>query len=178
MIDIGVANALRVHEQRGSGQTRDVWYAPGVGRVMMSDGTGTAVLTGYTIPGAVAQPGGGAAPLAFMPVAGLWWNPDESGTGYNVQAQHGVTVVTMYSYAADGDPLWYLMVGTLVNAGAGVAVSGTLEKYRGGQCASCLYRAPVPMGSDGGMTVTFTSPNAAIVQFPGGRTTQIQPEVW
>jgi hypothetical protein len=113
-----------------------------------------------------------------MPVAGLWWNPDESGKGNNVKVQHGVTVVTMHSHAADGDPLGYLMVGMLVNAGAGVAVSGTLEKYRGGQCASCLYRAPVHLGGGGGMTVAFASSNAAIVQRPGGRTTQIQPAVW
>ena len=46
-------NALHVHEQRGSGYVRDVWYAPGVGMVMMSDGTSTAKLKGYTIPGAV-----------------------------------------------------------------------------------------------------------------------------
>ena len=32
-------NALHVREQRGSGVVRDVWYAPGVGMVMMDDGT-------------------------------------------------------------------------------------------------------------------------------------------
>lgn len=41
------ADALHVREQRGSGYTRDVWYARGVGVVMMNDGTQTAVLTGY-----------------------------------------------------------------------------------------------------------------------------------
>ncbi len=92
------ANTLHVHEQRGSGYVRDVWYAPGVGIVKMQDGTTTAVLTGYTIPGAVAPPGGGAAPLAFTPVTGLWWNPNESGSGYGIGVQHGVIVVTMYSY--------------------------------------------------------------------------------
>ena len=171
-------NALHVHEQRGSGYVRDVWYAPGVGMVKMSDATSTAMLTGYTIPGAVPQPGGGAAPLAFTPVTGLWWNPNESGTGYNIQVQHGVMVVTMYSYVAGGDPLWYLAVGTLANAGGGVAATGTLNKYRGGQCASCMYQKPTLMGNDGGMTITFTSPTAATVQLPGGRVTQIQPEAW
>ena len=34
------------------------------------------------------------------------------------------------------------------------------------------------MGNDGGFTITFTSPNAATVLFPGGRVTQIQPEAW
>lgn len=174
----GTFTALHVHEVRGSGYVRDVWYAPGVGLVMMKDATSTALLTGYTIPGASAQPGGGAAPLAFTPMTGLWWNPNESGTGYNIQVQHGVMVVTMYSYVAGGDPLWYLVTGTLANAGAGVVVTGTLDKFRGGQCASCMYQEPVPMGNDGAMTITFTSPTAATVQLPGGRVTQIQPDVW
>lgn len=45
------ANALHIQEQRGSGYVRDVWYAPGVGMVKMADGTSTALLAGYTIPG-------------------------------------------------------------------------------------------------------------------------------
>ena len=146
--------------------------------VKTSDGTSTAMLTGYTIPGAVAQPGGGPAPLAFTPLAGMWWNPNESGSGYNIQVQHGVMVVSMFGYAANGDPLWYLVVGTLANAGGGVAATGTLDKYRGGQCASCMYQMPTVMGNDGGMTIIFTSPTTATVQLPRGRVTQIQPFAW
>jgi len=172
------ANALHVHEQRGSGYMRDVWYAAGVGIVMMNDGTSNAVLTGYTLPGAVPQPGGGAAPLAFTPVTGLWWNSNESGSGYNIQVQHGVMVVTMYSYTNMGDAVWYLAVGALTNAGGGVAGTGTLDRYGGGQCASCGYRMPSHMGNDGGVTITFTSPTQATIQLPGGRITQIQPEAW
>ena len=93
-----LSNVLHVREQRGNGYVRDVWYAPGVGMVKMSDATNAGVLMGYTIPGAIAQPGGGAAPLGFTPTTGLWWNTNESGTGYNVQVQHGVLIVTMYSY--------------------------------------------------------------------------------
>jgi hypothetical protein len=172
------ASALHVREQRGSAYVRDVWYAPGVGMVMMSDGTNTASLAGYTIPGAVPQPGGGAAPLAFTPVSGVWSNPNESGSAYNIQVQRGVMVVTMYSYAGSGDPLWYLVVGTLANAGGGVTATGTLDKYRGGQCASCMYQKPTQMGNDGSMTINFTSPTAGTMQLPGGRVTQIQPFAW
>jgi hypothetical protein len=174
----GTFSALHVHEMRGSGYARDVWYAPGVGMVMMKDATSTALLSGYTIPGAAPQPGGGAAPLAFTPVTGLWWNPNESGTGYNIQVQHGVMVVTMYSYVGGGDPLWYLVVGKLANVGAGVTASGTLDKFRGGQCASCMYQSPVQAGNDGAMTISFSSPTTATVQLPGGRVTPIQPETW
>jgi hypothetical protein len=172
------ANALHVHEQRGSGYARDVWYAPGVGIVMMNDGISNAVLTGYTVPGAVAQPGGGAAPLAFTPEAGLWWNAGESGTGYNIQVERGVMVLAMYSYTAAGDPVWYLASGRLANAGNAVAGTATLDKYRGGQCASCTYQMPSMTGNDGSITVTFASPTAATVQLPGGRVTQIEPYRW
>ena len=170
------ANALHVHEQRRSRYVRDVRYAPGVGIVMMNDGTSNAVLTGYAIPGAVPQPGGGAAPLAFTPVTGLWWNPNESGTGYNLQVQHGAVVVTMYSFGAAGAPLWYLVVGTLANGGGGVMATGTPDKYHGGQCASCMYQVPAPMGNDGAVTVILASATAATVRLPGGRATQIEPE--
>ena len=172
------ANALHVREQRGASYVRDVWYAPGVGMVKMNDGTTAAVLTGYAIPGAVSQPGGGAPPLAFTPETGLWWNPNESGTGYNIQVQRGVLVATMYSYTTVGDPVWYLAVGPLSNAGDGVVAIGTLDKYRGGQCASCMYQKPALIGDDGEITFTFTSPTTAAVQLPGGRVTQIQPEAW
>jgi hypothetical protein len=66
----------------------------------------------------------------------------------------------------------------MANAGSSVAVMGTLDKYRGGQCASCTYRPPTAMGSDGAFTITFSSPTAATVQLPGGRAARIQPQAW
>jgi hypothetical protein len=111
-------------------------------------------------------------------MTGLWWNRSESGTGYNIQVQQGVLVVSMYSYTQGGDPVWYLVIGPMANAGGSVAATGTLDKYRGGQCASCMYQVPSMVGNDGTMTITFTSPSAATVQLPGGRITQIQPAPW
>jgi hypothetical protein len=84
----------------------------------------------------------------------------------------------MYSYTSTGDPVWYLAVGRLANTGGGVAASATLDKYRSGQCASCMYRTPSMVGDDGGITFTFTTPTTATVQLPGGRVTRIQPEAW
>jgi hypothetical protein len=89
------------------------------------------------------------AALSFMPVTGLWWNPDESGSGYNFQMQHGVMVATMFAYTTDGNPVWYYGVGRPTSAGTSVTVSGSLDRYRGGQCVSCAYRPPSPAGSDG-----------------------------
>jgi hypothetical protein len=172
------ANALHVREQRGSGYSRDVWYASGIGMVRMQDVNGTAMLTGYTMPGAVAQPGGGAAALPFMPVAGLWWNPDESGSAYNIQVQHGVAIATMFTYTTNGDPVWYYSVGRLASAGSGVTLAGSLDKFRGGQCVTCSFRLPSAAGSDGNFTIVFTSPTDANLQLPGGRVTRIHPYGW
>jgi len=43
-------NALHVHEQRGSGYQRDVWYAPGIGVVRWMDGVEEALLSKVTMP--------------------------------------------------------------------------------------------------------------------------------
>lgn len=171
-------NVLHVREQRGSGIIRDVWYAPGVGIIMIDDGTQVMRLSGYTMPGAVAQPAGGAAALPFTPATGMWWNPNESGTGYNLQVQHGVMVVTMFSYNPAGDPVWYYAPGRLSSTGNGVMMTASLDRYRGGQCTSCSYSRPTVAGSDGTLTIIFSSPTSAVIQLPGGRTTAIQPQAW
>jgi hypothetical protein len=173
------ANALHVREQRGDGTVRDVWYAPGVGMVMMDDGRQVMRLSGYTIPGAAPQPGAGAAALPFMPDFGLWWNPEESGSGYNLQVRHGVMVVTVFSYAPGGEPVWYYAPGRLAAGGGGtVTFSSMLDRYRGGQCAQCPYTPPFAAGSDGAFSIVFASPVSATVYLPGGRTTRIEPQPW
>ncbi|MEO8304314.1 MAG: hypothetical protein ABI724_09340, partial [Betaproteobacteria bacterium] len=51
----------------------------------------------------------------------------------------------------------------------------TLDKYTGGQCISCAYKDPgPPVGNDGQVTITFTSPTTANIALPGGRTGHIQ----
>jgi hypothetical protein len=118
---------------------------------------------------------GGAAPQAPTPQVGLWWNPDESGSGYNLDFQHGVLVLLVYSYTPAGDPLWYIATGPLV----GDTFTGQLDKARGGQCISCPYAGmPLPDGSDGTVTIVFHSNTSATMTLPGGRVTQIQPEAF
>lgn len=172
------ANALHVREQRGNGYTRDVWYAQGVGMIRYDDPDASALLAGYTMPNAPAQPSGVLPAMPFMPVTGMWWNPDESGSGYNIQMQHGTVVVTLYAYTTGGDPIWYLGVGRPASNGSMMTVTGTLDRYRNGQCASCTYRAASVSGSDGVFTLTFNSPSDAILSMPGGRSTRIRPMNW
>ena len=111
---------------------------------------------------------------AFQPRTGHWWNPAESGRGFNIDVQDGVLVVTVYTYQAGGAAQWYLASGPMTNSGKNF--TGTLDKYQGGQCLSCSYTGrPTLVGNDGTISISFTSETAAILTLPGGRTTNIQP---
>jgi len=110
---------------------------------------------------------------AFQPRSGVWANLSESGSGYTIEVQEGVLVITIYSYQAGGAPQWYLAAGAMTNDQHNF--TGTLDKYVGGQCISCAYVSPgPPVGNDGIISITFTSETTATLSLPGGRTTHIQ----
>jgi hypothetical protein len=114
-------------------------------------------------------------PPVLTPQVGLWWNPNESGSGYAFDFKHGVLVVTIYSYQPGGAPQWYLASGPL----SGNTFTSTLDKYVGGQCISCMYSGrPTLTGNDGVVTITFSSSTSATMYLPDGRVTQIQPEAF
>jgi len=111
---------------------------------------------------------------AFQPRTGHWLNPAESGTGFNIDVQDGVLVVTMYTYQAGGAAQWYLASGPMTNSGRNF--TGTLDKYQGGQCLSCSFTGrPTLVGNDGTISISFVSETAATLTLPGGRRTNIQP---
>jgi len=121
---------------------------------------------------AVCFPSSGA--LAFTPQTGHWWNPNESGSGYNIDVSNGVLVITIYSYKLNGDSEWYLAAGPL-SADQHHFV-GTLDKYRNGQCISCAYSGhPTVIGNDGAISIAFLSETSATLSLPGGRLVNIQP---
>lgn len=64
----------------------------------------------------------------------LWWNPGESGWGVNVVQQLETAFVTLFVYAADGRPTWYVAPNARITAyGAnGMPLfDGTLYRTRG-----------------------------------------------
>lgn len=116
-----------------------------------------------------------SSPPTVIPQAGFWWNPDESGSGYNLDYQNGQLVVAVYSYLQGGSAQWYLAAGPL----SGTTFTAFLTKYVGGQCISCVYAGrPTPAGDDGTVTIIFSSPTAATMYLPNGRITQIQRELF
>jgi len=112
-----------------------------------------------------------AAPAAaIVPRGGVWYDPNQSGSGFGFDYQNGTLIVEVYSYLAGGPSQWYLSSGPVVNN----VYTGTLDKYTGGQCISCAFVAPTLVGNDGTITITFTSPTTASVVLPGGQQRQIK----
>lgn len=124
--------------------------------------------------GAKASVSASAAPGAVVPRAGVWWNPNESGSGYIFDVRDGTLVITIFSYeSGTGHSEWYLSSGPLT--ANGTRYVGTLDKYRNGQCIACMYVAPALIGNDGTISITFTSATSATLSLPGNRTTNIVP---
>jgi hypothetical protein len=114
-------------------------------------------------------------PASITPQIGLWWNPNESGSGYAIDYKHGTMVMTVYSYTAAGAPQWYLAFGPL----SGDTWTGTLYKFTDGQCISCAYKPEVDDGSnDGTVTVVFSSVTSGTMYLPGGRVIPIEPQAF
>jgi hypothetical protein len=113
------------------------------------------------------------AASAFQPRTGQWWDPAESGRGFNVEIQNGVMTLTVYTYDAAGNAQWYLASGSMT--GGQHSFTAPLNKYADGQCAACDYRPATLAGNDGTVTVNFTTEVAGSVSLPSGHVSAIQP---
>lgn len=103
------------------------------------------------------------------PTPGIWWNPAESGRGYQLDLQGNIMVVTTYGFAQTGAPIWYISAG-IYNQQNGT-FEATFDNTENGQCFGCPYRAPTPRPSAGGaMRIVFDSYVTGTLYFNGGST--------
>lgn len=101
--------------------------------------------------------------VAAVPDEGMYYKPDEPGTGFVLEYQNGVVVVTYFAYEENGRPVWWQLSSELKPAiavpgislppppaGAGKEihyVEGNLTRFEGGSCFGCEYRPPEIAGS-------------------------------
>ena len=76
---------------------------------------------------------------AYQPEPGLWWNPNESGSGFTIELQDNLLVFTGYLGETNGLPVWYTSAGFL-NGNA--LYEGDLLRFTNSQCAGCSYSGP------------------------------------
>jgi len=111
-----------------------------------------------------AASGYGALALS-APQTGWWWNPAESGRGFFVESQNGVTFIGAYLYNADGRAVWYVAGG---KNGDPYNYTGPLYNMSSGQTLFGPYATPVGPNTVGTITVHFSDNTHGTVTWPGG----------
>ncbi len=118
-----------------------------------------AAIAGFVSMASAATVGG--------PSPGLWYDPDESGRGYDIDVQGDTMIVSTYVYDAQHNPIWYLSSGPYDHDTS--TFTSTYDSFSGGQCFGCPYTAPTPhVGAGGPITITFTTNQTATITYPGG----------
>lgn len=106
----------------------------------------------------------------LQPENGTWWDPNASGSGYNIETQDNVLALTMYSYESSGLPTFYTSAGKM---NSDRSYSGVLNKYVNGQCVNCNYRSPSSTTA-GTVSINFTHGTRGTISFNGGAPVNIQ----
>lgn len=109
------------------------------------------------------------APLTGGPTRGLWWNPAESGRGFNIEMQDDVMIVTSFVYAPNGAATWFISAGRYDFATN--TFSATFDANTGGQCIGCAYVRPQGIANAAGpVRIVFDSYVTATLYYQGGST--------
>jgi hypothetical protein len=94
----------------------------------------------------------------------LWWNPAESGWGMNINHQSDIVFATLFTYGADGSPLWLVMSeGRLQGDGS---FSGVLYRASGPPFGANPWSpSAVSLATVGTMRIAFTSADNATLDY-------------
>jgi hypothetical protein len=101
---------------------------------------------------------------AISPDSGWWWNPNASGSGYNIEVQDNVLSISAYTFNISGAPIYYISAGIMTSD---TSYSGSLNSISGGQCINCPYKAPIS-GNAGTISINFATPSKASLIINGG----------
>ena len=116
------------------------------------------------------------------PRPGMWWDPQRSGTGMNMEVQNGVLVGTWHGFDETGAPIWYQFSGALEPIDESDTGYWTLEAdlvhFTGGNCIDCDYQPSEVVGVRGSIELTVLQRNLISYRIDGGDEYRMQPLVW
>lgn len=108
-----------------------------------------------------------SAAIKTPPVSGYWWNPLESGRGWNIDVQNDLVAVTHFVYDTNRNSMFLQGAGTF-NINTGVVEADTYS-FDNGQCIGCSYSNPTAT-SVGRVRFEFTTSTSGRVIYPNGVT--------
>jgi alpha-tubulin suppressor-like RCC1 family protein len=100
------------------------------------------------------------------PQAGWWWNPNESGRGYSIEARGTKLFMASYLYDPSGRATWYVAAGP--SSLDGSLFSSQLLAFGNGATLNGPYRANTPLPSGGAVTLAFSDAQHGTLVWPGG----------
>lgn len=130
---------------------------------------GKSLVQGFRLTGPVERDGSQGFPAASATPAvyiekGMWFNPEEPGSGLMLDWQDDTLVFAIFTYDTEGNAVWYVGSGRI----EGNTVSSEASQFVGGTCLSCEYQdsqeaqEPIPV------TFEFESKTTAWLNFDGG----------
>jgi hypothetical protein len=105
--------------------------------------------------------------VSSYPETGLWYTPDEPGTGFMFEVQGGILVGYYYLYDDDGRPQWLMVSGPLDESdteGVMWELETPLLQFSGGRCLDCDHTPAELDDSPGTLRLEFFQRNAARFQ--------------
>ncbi|MCK7595542.1 hypothetical protein [Pseudomarimonas salicorniae] len=116
---------------------------------------------------------GSTSARAYTPESGVWWNPNEPGTGIFIEIQDNFLVAAAYTYDSAGNAQWYTATGFM---SGNARFDGVLDAFTNGNCPGCPYRPNREfLGAGGPITIIFDPNDTTRASLRwGGRTMPIE----
>jgi len=103
------------------------------------------------------------ADKGFFPRLGNYFDPDAPGWGLDIQAIGNTVFAVWFTYLANGDPFWYIIVGDLETKGTEGTVTGNIEQFTWDPFGTPGAQATATVV--GTMTIEWTNPRNANVSW-------------
>lgn len=113
-----------------------------------------------------------------LPKSGNWYNPEQSGVGFNFEIQNTTILGYYYGYTEAGDSMWAMFSGKLTKVDDGDAlwtITTDLVEASGGQCINCNYQFYDNLEKIGDIELTFNRLGHASYQINEGDSQNIVP---
>lgn len=159
--DAGPANAVA---QAAATSVTLTFTGPASGTIAWKGGA-TTTITRYPFSAAAVV----APDLTAAPQTGWWWNANEPGTGYFIEAQGPRIFLAAYLYGADQSDRWYYALGAYGAATTGVSAATTLIEAGSGQTLTSGPKPSITTTDRGALSLTCSSNTECVVTLPSRR---------
>ena len=115
------------------------------------------------------------------PFNGMWYNPDQSGTGFGIDVQDGKLFGAYYGFDEQGKQIWLTFVGDLVPSeeqGIMWTLEAGLTQFVNGNAFSQTYSAPNTTDYNKTIKLKFTQKNHATFSVDNAEAQNIIPIIF